>query len=804
MKLNLTYKVLIINLLLLPQLIAQRNNDRKISGMVVDSLTKGFLPNATIMLTKNDSILLGTKSKNDGSFVVKQRNEGKYLLKIQYVGYNSKAIVIDLNNEDIDLSKINLSLSQIVLSEVKVIGKKTFIEFLDDRVSMNVSESITGVGGNVLDILKKAPYIMIDMNGSVTLKGKSNPQILIDGKPTNFAGDVSKFLESMPSGSIDKIEIITNPSAKYEAEGRGAGVINIKTLKGKALGFNGSINGGIGMGERFRYNSGIDLNYRSEKYNIFGNYNRIDFQQYAIYHLTTLINKLFIDEDIDRNTHRFSNTFKIGVDYQIDKKNTIGFLATGFENLSYMTNLTDTRFMPVNSSLIDSSQITSADRKTQWGNVALNLNYVHNLNTTGKNIKIDVDYLRNNNVPNENFIIKYLNNKGLQVRQPSYYRNDLPSNLNVASMNIDFENPLTNGKKLDMGLKLRTTWLTNDSKFDVLSDNVWVKDTRRSNLYEYQENVNAGYINYKTKLKDINLTMGMRAENTNLEGFSVTQNEKLTRNYFQFFPNISFQKAIDKNNTIGLSYQQSINRPSYEQFNPFVVYHTNYSNSKGNPGLKPAIDNTISLDYDYQKKLFISCVYSMTKDFVGFIPRINQETKILSYIYENFDNSNNLYLDITYNTNITKWWQTNSELALYYQSVKGAYENIEFTKTNPYFGFVYSNTFLLGKGYTAELSGAYRSRWVQTIFYGRPFQNVDIGLSKNILNNQGTLKFNITDVFNQLTYISEIAFVNQTHERKPETRYFRLNFSYKFGNNNVKKSRNRQTGLSSENRRISN
>jgi CarboxypepD_reg-like domain len=247
---------------------------------VIDSLTKGFLPNATIMLTKNDSLITGTKSKNDGSFVVKQRIEGSYLLKIQYVGYNSKLITVDLKNEDIDLSKINMSLSQIVLSEVKVIGKKPFIEFLDDRVSMNVSESITGVGGNVMDILKKAPYIMIDMNGAVTLKGKSNPQILIDGKPTNFAGNVSKLLESMPSGSIDKIEIITNPSAKYEAEGRGAGVINIKTLKGKALGFNGSVNGGSGMGEKFRYNGGFDLNYRSEKYNIFGNYNRIDFQQY--------------------------------------------------------------------------------------------------------------------------------------------------------------------------------------------------------------------------------------------------------------------------------------------------------------------------------------------------------------------------------------------------------------------------------------------------------------------------------------------------------------------------------------------
>jgi Outer membrane protein beta-barrel family/CarboxypepD_reg-like domain len=802
MSIGTVYKILLLNLIVFQQLVAQNDIDKKISGILTDSLTKGVLPNATVMFVRNDTLVTGVKSKVDGSFMIKHRAEGKYTVKIQYVGYNTKLVSVDFRNQDIDLGTINLTLSQIVLSEIKVVGKKPFIEFFDDRVSMNVSESITGVGGNVLDILKKAPYIMVDMNGGVTLKGKSNPQILIDGKPTNFAGDVGKLLESMPSGSIDKIEIITNPSAKYEAEGRGAGVINIKTLKGKAFGFNGSINGGIGMGEKYRYNAGIDLNYRSEKFNLFGNYNRTDFQQYTRFHLTTLINKLFIDEYANRNMHRFSNTFKVGLDYQIDKKNTLGLLVTGFDNVSYTSNFTDTRFMPTNSNVIDSSQITSADRKTNWNNIALNLNYIHNFSTTGKTLKVDVDYLRNNNLPNEDFAIKYLNAKNEPLRQPSYYRNNLPTNLSVASMSIDFENPLKDEKNLEIGLKSRITRLINDSKFDILSDNIWINDKRKSNLYEYQENVNAGYINYKTKLKDINVTIGLRAENTNLEGFSVTQNEKITRNYIQFFPNLSFQKVIDKNNTIGLSYQQSISRPSYEQFNPFVTYHTNYSNSKGNPTLTPAIDNTISLDYDYQKKLFVSLVYTSTKDFIGYIPRLNTDTKVMSYIYENFDNATYLYLDVIYNTNITKWWQTNSELALHYQGVKGVYENTIFAKSNPYLGFVYSNTFILGKGYTAELSGTYRSRWVQTIFYSRPTQNIDIGFSKTILNNQGTLKFNITDVFDQLNSINEIAIINHVIDRKIETRYVRLNFSYKFGNKNVKRSRNRQTGISSESSRI--
>ena len=804
MKLYLTYSIIILNLLSFQEIFAQSKSESKIFGIVTDSLTKGVLPNAAVILVKNDSSVIGIQTKIDGSFIIRNNLSGNYILRVRYLGYDTKDIQINLNNQDLDIGFIKLTLQQITLSEVKIVGKKPFIEHTDDRIFMNVSESITGVGGSILDILKKAPMMMIGMDGVITLRGKANPQILIDGKPTNYSGDVSKLLESMPSGSVDKIEIITNPSAKYEAEGRGAGVINIKTIKGKAFGTNGNLTMGLGTGQQYRYNAGLDLNYRSEKFNLFGSYNRIDFQQYTLFHNTTLINKFFIDEYVDRNNHRFSNTFKAGIDYQINKKNTIGFLVSGFSNLSNTTNRSDTRFMTVNSISIDSSQITSANRETIWSNVALNLNYIHNYNTTGKFLKIDADYLRNNNMPKEDFAINYLDNRGLQARQLSYYRNNLPSNLNLGSITLDFENPLKDGKKLEMGIKVRTTWLTNDSKFDILSDNVWVNDSRRSNLYEYQENVNSGYINYKTTFGKINISTGMRMENTNLEGFSVTQNERLTRNYIQFFPNISLKKDLDKNSTIGLSYQQSINRPSYEQFNPFVTYHTNYSSSKGNPTLLPSIDNTISLNYSYQKKLFFNLVYTMTKDLIGFIPRLNQGTKVISYIYENFDSVNNLYLNTTYNNNITKWWQTNLELALYHQSVRGSYENTTFTKTNPYVGFIYSNTFTLGKGVTTELSGYYHSRWAQTIFLGRPFYNVDIGISKAILNNQGSLRLNVTDVFNQLRYISEIEVINHVIDRKPETRYVRLNFSYKFGNNNVKKNRNRQTGLSSENSRLNN
>ncbi len=804
MKSFLIYSIIIFRFLSCQEIFAQSKPQSKIFGTVSDSLTKGLLPNATVILMKNDTTITGIQTKADGSFLIKNKLAGNYILRVRYIGYNIKDMIINLNNQDLDVGRINLTLQQIALSEVKIVGKKPFIEYDNDKITLNVSESITGVGGNILDILKKAPMTMVGMDGVITLTGKANPQILIDGKPTNYSGDVSKLLESMPSGSVDKIEIITNPSAKYEAEGRGAGVINIKTIKGKAFGTNGNLTTGLGMGQQYRYNAGLDLNYRSEKFNLFGSYNRIDFQQYTLFHLTTLINKFFIDEDVDRNNHRFSNTFKAGVDYQIDKKNTLGFLVSGFSNLANTTNRSDTRFMTVNSTPIDSSQITSANRETTWNNAALNLNYIHNFNTTGKFLKIDADYLRNNNIPKENFAINYLDSRALQARQLSYYRNNLPSNLNLGSITLDYENTLKDGRKLEMGIKVRTTWLTNDSKFDILSDNIWVNDVRRSNLYEYKENVNSGYINYKTTFEKINISMGMRMENTNLEGFSVTQNERLTRNYVQFFPNISLKKDLDKNNTIGLSYQQSVNRPSYEQFNPFVTYHTNYSNSRGNPTLLPSIDNTISLNYTYQKKLFFNLVYTMTTDFIGFIPRLNQSTKVMSYIYENFDSVNNLYFSNTYNNNITKWWQTNLELSLYHQSVRGSYENTTFTKTNPYVGFIYSNTFILGKGITTELSGYYHSRWAQTIFLGRPFYNVDIGISKTILNNQGSLRLNITDVFNQLRYISEIAVINHVIDRKPETRYIRLNFSYKFGNSNVKKNRNRQTGLSSENSRLNN
>jgi hypothetical protein len=248
-------------------LFAQISETGQITGIVIDSLTKGEMPFANITIQQNGKEITGVQSTKNGVFITKKIAYGEYDIKIQYIGYQTYITKYTLKTPTSIVLSIKMLLEQINLAEIKVVGKKPFLEQSIDKMILNVSESITGAGGFATDLLRRVPGMSIGDNGLLIFRGRTGTQVMIDGKLINLSADeIGKLLESMPTGSIDKIEIITNPSAKYEAEGRGAGVINIKTLKGKMLGLNGSVNGGIGMGEKFRYNGGIDLNYRSEKY----------------------------------------------------------------------------------------------------------------------------------------------------------------------------------------------------------------------------------------------------------------------------------------------------------------------------------------------------------------------------------------------------------------------------------------------------------------------------------------------------------------------------------------------------------
>jgi CarboxypepD_reg-like domain/TonB-dependent Receptor Plug Domain len=286
---------------------AQVSETGQIKGVVSDSLTKGEMPFASVIIQQNGKDILGVQTTKNGSFSTKKIPYGDYDLKVQYLGYQSYTKKIKLNSLELILPTIQMILDQVNLSEIKIIGKKPFLEQSIDRMILNVSESITGAGGFATDILRRVPGMSVGNDGQLMFRGRTGTQVMIDGKLLNLSsGEIGKLLESMPTGSIDKIEIITNPSAKYDAEGRGAGVINIKTIKGKAWGTNGNFNTSVGAGEKYRYTTGIDLNYRGEKINLFGSYSHVDNQQKIVIDTRSLRNNTLFNESYVLNTHRYN------------------------------------------------------------------------------------------------------------------------------------------------------------------------------------------------------------------------------------------------------------------------------------------------------------------------------------------------------------------------------------------------------------------------------------------------------------------------------------------------------------------
>ena len=774
----------------------------QLSGTVIDSLTNGKVPFASVIIEQNGKEIAGVQTSQNGIFNTKKLPCGKYSLRVQYLGYKAYSSFFTIEESDVALTPIRLIIDQINLSEVKVVGKKPFMEQSIDKMILNVSESITGAGGFATDLLKRVPGMSVSNEGNLTFRGRNTTQVMIDGKLINLSSEeIGKLLESMPTGSIDKIEIITNPSAKYDAEGRGAGVVNIKTIKGKAWGTNGNFNASVGMGEQYRYNTGLDLNYRGEKVNLYGSYNRVDNQQYFIVNTQSVRKNTLFDESNVLNVHRYNNTLRVGVDYQLNKKSTLGVLITGFSNQAPAKRAVMIDFINSPKNTADSTLNSQMNRDLQWNNGAINLNFFKTVDSTGRTLKIDLDYLNNYNKTIESFTIKrsYPNNNNSFY---NYFRNNMPLNVEIASANLDYVNPLSNGRELSMGIKTRMTWLNNDTRFEVPRNDTWLTDINRTNLFEFKENVNAAYINYKTKFNGINLVMGLRGEQTSIEGNSITRNEIFTQNYFQLFPNITLQKKYGKDHEVKISYQKSIGRPSYDQFNPFLTYYDTYNLGQGNPTLKPAIYQNIDATYSYQDALFVGFGVNINDGGIGKVPR--QTGQVLAYVYENFVYGEDYYFNIDYIKSPLKWWQTNNSIGVYYQHVKGNYENAPYQFQTPFYAVYSINSFMLGKGYNVELAGYYKSDGIYGIYAGKGFMYFDTGLSKSILEGKGSLKFSVSDIFNGLKsgWDVQLANIDISARRKDETRFIKLNFTYRFGNSNVKRSRNRQTGLNEESKRL--
>lgn len=608
--------------LLIVPVFSQNANRGKIIASIINEQQLP-LEGATIDLlrSKDSSLVKIAITDKTGLAEFENISFNTYLVRVSMINYSryfSVPFTLSVDQTLIQLPKISLQAkSATELKEITVTAKKPFIQKLTDRIAVNVDNSVVNAGSSAFEVLERAPGVLIDPNDNISLRGRQGVIIMIDGKITPMSGsDLVNFLRGLPSNSIERIDIITNPSVKYDAAGN-SGIIDIRMKKDQRLGANGTFTAGLGQGVYPKANTGATFNYRNKKVNVFGSYN---------YAYREGLNHLFLKREFFKNGvydgaydqdnfMKFpfnSHTTRVGADFFPNKKTIWGFVLNG--SFNHFTRTNDNRSIVLDQSKQAASQFnTATTEKNRFNNVLGNINFKHTFDSTGKEITADADYGVYNNRSISNFITGFYSMTGTQIK-PTYKLNgNQEGKITIATLKADYVHPLKNQVRLEAGFKTSFVETDNDVVFYDKSNSTPVYDSSKSNHFNYKENNHAVYMNWNKDSKKWSLMAGLRAELTNLEGLQSVGNIGFDSSYLQLFPSMFVNYKITENKTVGVSVSRRIDRPNYSQLNPFRFFLDPSTYSSGNPALKPQLTWSYELSYTV-KQLSFTFGYSHTKE----------------------------------------------------------------------------------------------------------------------------------------------------------------------------------------------
>lgn len=793
-------KLLILPMLLMLSMIALAQQQQvKITGTT--------LPAATVQLLKSsDSVIVEkTVADADGKFTMAVSNEGKYFLMAEALGFEKKyGAPFDLKLNEQQPEQI-LTLSRITkqIEAVTVTAKKPLVEYKLDKTILNVDAMVSNTGATALEALEKAPGVIVDKDGKISLKGKQGVVVLLDGKRSYMSGqELSAYLSGLPASTIQNIELMSNPSSKYDAEGN-AGIININTKKIKQKGFNGSASLSYGQGFYSKTNNSLNLNYRINKWNFFTNVSanyRKEFQDLNI-------NRKYFDGNKNlsaafaqitkKNKERTYLSSKIGADYYANKNTIIGVLLTGnsapsSEFGSSLSLLKNKNF------LVDSMVDASRSEKSTWHNAGVNLNLRHTIDTAGTEITADIDVIQYKSTSDQYFDNAILN-ADKSFRYNDILVGDLPSTINIYSGKVDYTHPLPKNVKLDAGLKLSYVNTNNMANYYNVENDVRSIDWTKTNHFTYQENINAAYLNASTEIKKWGIQIGLRAENTNLEGNQFGNplpshpDSSFTRSYTNLFPTTYFSYKLNPKNNFGFSYGRRINRPDYEDLNPFLFFLDKYTSERGNPFLRPVYAHVFEISHNYGRMFNSTLNYTHSKDLIN--GSFFEEGYNIINSRDNFGSSDNLSLAVNFNKKITKWWQMMVYNELSYQQLKGISTDKDLKIETTIYSANLNNQFKFNSGWSAELGGFYRSRGRDGQIQVNQLMQFQAGVKKEVLKGKGSINLGVRDFTGPMNVTGNLNFaVTQADfSQKSDSRVITLGFNYRFGKP-IKGTKSKKTG----------
>lgn len=769
-------------------------NPGSISGKVVDKKTNEPLPYVNISILEDSKVINGGMSQENGNFSIKNLPLKTLTAEILFIGYKKQTITLDLSNDtkSINLKTILLEEEATQLKEVEVVRERSVIEQKIDRKVVNVGKDLIASGTTASEIMNNIPTVSVDpQTKELSLRGNSNVRVLIDGKPSNI--DSAQLLQQIPSSSIKQIELITNPSAKYNPEGM-SGIINIILHKNSQQGFNGSINSGVTFGITPKMNSALNLNYKVGKVNFYTNYgfnHGKNANNGNIESFRPLLENYQVFGGANINT---SHLVKFGMDYYINEKNTISFYTNqsiangggdGYTIIDYRDIL-----------LRSSRQLSNSD--TENYSQTYDLAYKHDFTKKGETFDFQANYSNTDSPENSFYTFNQTNPTSTR-----YTDNDIERDTDYLQINLDYVNPLTESVKLEIGAETRIQKITND--FDETIDEPSEGFKRQGNSnFEFTRNIHSFYTNIGKQWKKWSAQVGVRLEQYEIDGDfqnvvtssipseNINDRSTIKDDIFSVYPSLFFNYKANDKDSFNFNYSRRVDRPSIGQISPIREWTTPLVESRGNPSLEPQFTNSFETNYTRITKIGSVTTGVFFRQINDEISRViyknpdNNNQDIISY--DNFDDNHAIGAEVSANLKLTKWWSVNASSDAYFKTVRGTVQNANTGEQERaeadvvIFNARMNNNFTATKKLRFNLFGMYRGKDLGLQFERKPMYKFDIGSTYTFMKGKASVTTRLNDVFETMNFAFDGSIpYRQTGAFYWESQTFYVGFNLMFG-----------------------
>lgn len=765
-----------------------KSQDADIRGRVLNQDNQPIAAASVYLMSSEAKVLIKTAvTDEEGNYAILKAPKGTYYIEVSSVGLaTSKSAVFELKDAAFQVPDIKMAAASQQIEAVTVQGQVPMVQNRDGKLVLNVENSTLAAGNNALEVLKRAPGVSVDKDENLQLMRQSGVAVTIDGRQTYMTGEqLATFLKSTDAGQIKSVEVTTTRQAKDDAEGS-VGTINIVLKKNNTEGFNGSFVASAAHGQHPRGNTSLNLNYKKNNTTLFGSYAYTNNTRNTELNLERIIanngKSTLFDQRANLKEQEINHNYRVGIEQKTSAKNTMMLQFTGNNNIEDGENLSDSHIGP-SKSVADSVINATSYNMTKFNRYSINFNNEYKLDTLGSKLTLDGDWSMFRTTNDVNYFYKTLHPDGSLVRPEEQERSNMPVDIDIYVAKLDYLKPFKQGK-LEAGLKYSNVKSDNDLGFEHLINGQWQDYEGRPNHFIYTEQISAGYVDYSRAFGKWSTKIGLRAEYTISDGNSITKNNRVKRDYLDFFPSASLGYNISENHVLSLSYARKVTRPNYRFLNPFRYYIDKLTFQEGNPYVNPAYTHGITLNYTLMQMFNFTFGTDITRDAIVESMGQDKETNETWITRENLANNSTTYINMNIPYRVGKFWTMNNNITGIYMHFKGPIAGYQADLGSYFIQANSMHTFKLNNQFSAEANINGNTPFIYNVYKIQERINVDLGLNYNFKNQKSTLKLAVTDVFrsNRNNIDTNFEEFNSKIRQYNDSQTVRLTYTYKFGN----------------------